>query len=207
MNRTRYRNHRTPWTLRELAFVEKHYGSMDTPAIAEHLGRSLSSVRAAAYSLRCVSIRKRGTPWSEEEKEIVRTHYVKGYAHVMALLPGRTRKTIQWMANRLGVLSARSWTREEERILETYYPELGVAVAKRLPGRTADAVKLKACDMGIRYQGHAGARIWSQEELAKLASHDHLAFSDVLKLFPDRSRLSVKKARERLRKKKRTVSD
>ena len=34
MNHSRYRNHRTPWTLRELDFVEKHYGSMATVVIA-----------------------------------------------------------------------------------------------------------------------------------------------------------------------------
>ncbi|MHA0872133.1 hypothetical protein [Enterobacter pasteurii] len=73
-----------------------------------------------------------------------------------------------------------------------------------LPGRTADAVKLKACDMGIRYRGgeSAGQRMCSQEERVLLARNDHLLFPDPLKLFPHRSRLSVKKACERLRRKK-----
>lgn len=204
MNHSRYRNHRTPWTLRELDFVEKHYGSMATVVIAERLGRSPASVRAAARSMGCSSGNKPIETWSDEEKEIVRVHYAKGYAHVMTLLPGRNRGTIQWMANRLGVVSARIWIREEEQILATWYPEEGVAVADRLSGRTADAVKLKACDMGIRYQGSesAGQRIWSEEERMLLARNDHLLFPDLLKLFPHRSRLSVKKARERLRRKK-----
>lgn len=102
---SRYRNHRKPWTLRELAFVEKHYGSMATAAIAAHLGRTPTSVRMAAHSMGCSSGNKTYTPWSDEEKEIVRTHYAKGYAHVMTLLPGCTRRAIQWMANRLGVMA------------------------------------------------------------------------------------------------------
>ncbi|ELQ6216807.1 hypothetical protein ACP6PU_001437 [Cronobacter dublinensis] len=153
MNHSRYRNYRTPWTLRELDFVDKHYGSMATVVIAERLGRSPASVRAAARSMRCSSGNKPIETWSDEEKEIVRVHYAKGYAHGMTLLPGRNRGTIQWMANRLGVVSARTWSREEEQILATWYPEEGVVVADRLSGRTADAVKLKACVMGIRYQG------------------------------------------------------
>ncbi|WP_370427696.1 hypothetical protein AB9C65_10850 [Klebsiella pasteurii] len=201
---SRYRNHRSPWTLRELVFVEKHYGSMATAAIADQLGRTPTSVRAAARSMGCSSGNKTYGPWTDEEKEIVRTHYAKGSAQVMALLPGRTRQTIQWMANKLGVTSARSWSREEERILATYYPEQGVVVADCLPGRTAEAVKLKACDMGIRYLGgeSAGQRMWSEEEQRLLIRNDHLIFPELLKLFPHRSRLSVKTARERLRRKK-----
>jgi hypothetical protein len=204
MNHSRYRNHWSPWSLCELAFVDKHYGSMSTVAIAERLGRSPASVRSAAHSMGRSSGNNAYTPWSDEEKDIIRMHYVKGYAHAMTLLPGRTRQTVQWMANRLGVVCARTWSQEEEHILATRYPEEGVAVAECLPGRTADAVKLKACDMGIRYQGgeSAGQRIWSEEERVLLARNDHLLFPDLLKLFPHRSRLSVKKARERLKKKK-----
>ncbi|MEG2039564.1 MAG: SANT/Myb-like DNA-binding domain-containing protein [Hafnia sp.] len=125
----------------------------------------------------------------------------------MALLPGRTRGTIQWMAGKLGVVSARSWTPEEEQILATGYPALGTEVAGQLPGRTPEAVKIKACDMGIKYLGseYAGQQMWSQEEQICLARNDHLVFADLLKLFPHRSWLSVKKARERLRRKKKKM--
>ena len=54
------------------------------------------------------------------------------------------------------------------------------------------------------YQGgeSAGQRIWSEKERMLLARNDHLLLPDLLKLFPHRGRLSVKKARERLRRKK-----
>lgn len=203
---SRYRNHRSHWTLRELAFVEKHYGSMATVAIAERLGRSPGSVRVAARAMGCTSGNKASVPWSDEEKEIVRTHYARGSTYVMTLLPGRTRQTIQWMAGELGVGWARSWTPEEERVLAAYYPEQGTAVADLLPGRTAEAVKIRASDRGIKYHGggSAGPRIWSEEEKRLLAENDHLKFPELLKLFPHRTRLSVKKARERLRRNKMT---
>lgn len=68
---SRYRNHRSHWTLRELAFVKKHYGDMPTVEIAERLGRSPVSVRAAAHAMGCSSGNKACEPWSDEEKEIV----------------------------------------------------------------------------------------------------------------------------------------
>ncbi|MEX9251158.1 hypothetical protein [Pseudenterobacter timonensis] len=103
MNPSRYRNHRSPWTLHELAFVEKHYGSMATAAIAQRLGRTPASVRAAAHSMGCSSGNKTYAPWSEEEKEIVRTHYAKGSAQVMALLPGRTPEAVKLKACDTGI--------------------------------------------------------------------------------------------------------
>lgn len=119
---SRYRNHRSLWTLYELTFVEKHYGSTAIVAIAERLGRSPGSVRAAARAIGCTSGNNVYVPWSDEEKEIIRTHYARGSTHVMLLLPGRTRATIQWMARKLGAESARSWTTEEECVLATHYP-------------------------------------------------------------------------------------
>ncbi|HDP0319000.1 TPA: hypothetical protein P5S08_004203 [Salmonella enterica subsp. enterica serovar Concord] len=104
----RYRNHRTPWTIRELDFVAEHYGHIPTVEIAEHLGRTPVSVRGAANAMGCSSGNKMAVTWTEEEKEIIRTHYARGYAHILTLLPARTRQTIQWMAAQLGVRSARS---------------------------------------------------------------------------------------------------
>lgn len=196
-----YRNHRTTWTISDLTFVEKHYRIMKTKLIAEYLGRSPISVRAAARSLG--RSRKNSSPWTEAEKDIVRAHYAKGVRYVSALLPGRSSAMIGWIAQTLGVGSGRGWSREEEHILATFYPEQGAAVARQLPGRTPDAVKLKACDMGVKFLGgKKGPRMWSEDELMCLLKHDHLILPDLLKLFPERSRLSVKKARDRLRKKK-----
>lgn len=58
------RNHRMRWTLSELNFIEKHYGNMKTAAIAEHLGRSLASVRSAACLL---GISVNSEPWTQSK--------------------------------------------------------------------------------------------------------------------------------------------
>lgn len=42
------RNHRTPWSLKEICYVEKHYGKKKTQDIANELGRTLSAIRLQA---------------------------------------------------------------------------------------------------------------------------------------------------------------
>lgn len=200
---TNYCNHRSRWTIRELDFVEKHYGKgMTATEIAGYLGRTPDAVRSAAHNMGFS--RQNSAPWTKKEKSILRRYYPGGSEHVMARLPGRSRKTISWMAHQLGVMSSRTWSEEEEHILTKYYPEKGTAVETLLPGRTTEAIKIRASELGIRFTGsdNTKQRMWSEKEWACLVRHDHLLFPELLALFPDRSRQSVKKARERLRKRK-----
>lgn len=200
---TRYRNHRTAWTLRELNYVEQHYGKIPTAQIAEHLGRTPISVRGAVQKLGLNRVS--AGRWTEEEKDIIRTWYAlgAGIAFVTVLLPGRSREAISAMASLMGVNSARSWNRQECLTLKQFYPTQGTAVADMLPGRTPEAVKIKACEMGVKYLGGGRQRMWSEEEQLRLQYYDHLQLPELLKRFPDRSFASVKKARERYRKRKR----
>lgn len=197
------RNRRQRWTLAELRYVEQHYGTVKARVIAEHLGRPLSSVRTMAGKLGCRG--KSAAPWTEEEKEILRTHYARGegITRVMARLSGRSRNTIFTMAATLGITSARTWSETEYRILKAHYPAEGASVARRLPGRTADAVKVKACELGLSFCGdgrHGRQRMWQPEELALLAANLHLSPARLVLWFPGRSRVAVSKARERLRR-------
>ncbi|AYU97894.1 hypothetical protein ACPUEX_21915 [Enterobacter vonholyi] len=204
------RNRRQRWTLAEMRYVEQHYGTVRARVIAEHLGRPVTSVRTVAGHLGCS--RKGSAPWTEEEKDIIRTHYARGegITRVMTLLPGRTRSTIFAMAAALGVTSARSWSREELRILKAYYTTEGTAVSRRLPGRTPEAVKIKAHERGLTFCGdglQGRQRMWQPEELALLKANLHLEQSRLARLFPGRSLMSVKKARERLRHHQKKVSE
>lgn len=202
---TRYRNHRAPWSLWELHYVEQHYGKIPTAQIADKLGRTPVSVRGAVQKLGLG--RPSSGAWTEAEKDVIRTWYAlgAGIAFVATLLPERARHSITAMAYNMGVTSARSWNSQECQILKQFYPEKGTAVADMLPGRTPEAVKIKACEMGIKFRGSDDGkqRMWSDEEQLRLQRHDHLQLPDLLKLFPDRSFASVKKARERFRKRKR----
>ncbi|WMY72568.1 hypothetical protein RHD99_13870 [Buttiauxella selenatireducens] len=196
-------NHRTRWTLDELSYVERHYGQIPTKAIADRLGRTVVAIRLTAKSL---GISKTMKFWTEDEKHVIRTRYARGegVTQVSKLLPDRKRKSIFVKAREMGVRSARLWSDEEIAILKQYYAGIGVKVSSLLPGRTVDSVKLKANILKLKYQGgiENGARqlVWSVEELQLLKRHNNLTLSELMKIFPNRSRLSVKKARERLRK-------
>ncbi|TNL06723.1 hypothetical protein CYD30_19640 [Kosakonia cowanii] len=140
------RNHRSAWTLKELRFVEEHYGKIPAREIAIELGRTLLSVKTTARSLGYRKIQSM-LPWTEDEIAILRTHYAGGAGihRVSELLPGRNPRAITAHARKLGIQSgrylARAWSEEELAILKQYYPALGVRVAEKLPGRTQNAAK------------------------------------------------------------------
>ncbi|EJX0633964.1 hypothetical protein ODD08_004045 [Salmonella enterica] len=197
-------NHGVCWTLTELRFLEQNYRTFPTAEIATMLGRSPGAVRLMADKLGCR--REQCTPWTEQEKEFLRVHYAKGagIAHLMKLLPTRSEKAIFSMAKTMGVASGKYWCKDELRMLEEYYPEYGTDRVARLLGRSRESVKLKASRLGIRYRGRmvdeGVFRIWSEEEWTRLENTLHLSVAEQMLLLPGRSRLSVEKARERLKK-------
>lgn len=200
----KYRNSRSRWTTRDIRFIEQHYRTLSLADIAMRLGRTPGAVALMAYKLGCR--RKSCSLWTEQEKEIIRVHYAggAGISNVMKLLPTRSEKAIFAMAEAMRVASGKRWRKDELRILEEYYPEYGTDRVARLLNRSPESVKLKASRMGIGYRGrvvHEGIfRIWSQDEWTKLEKTIHLSVAEQMVLLPGRTRLSVEKARERLKK-------
>ncbi|EAS1760769.1 hypothetical protein BH012_22925, partial [Salmonella enterica] len=142
MRKTRTENHRKAWTQVELEFVKTYYGTVPTENIAKILGRTFDAVRWVVRN------QKRRLmvpyhPWTEEEKEIIRTHFAagNGIADILPLLPGRTRGAIYLMKDKLDVHSTRQWSQQERQILSQYYPVEGMAVTDRLTGRTRTSVR------------------------------------------------------------------
>ncbi|PKH22375.1 hypothetical protein CIG19_13820 [Enterobacterales bacterium CwR94] len=197
-----YRNTRSPWTVEEYRYVEAGYGKIPTREIAEHLGRTPTAVRLAARSL---GLNKQSLEWTDAEKDVMRTHYVEGagIAKVMEMLPGRTKKTIFTMAQKMGLYSARGWTREETQLLRKHYPLIGTSVAEKLPGRTPEAVKIKANQLGISFKGSmvVSQKMWTPEELALLKQHEQARIAEIQHLFPDRTAVAISHARARLKAK------
>ncbi|MDO2431747.1 hypothetical protein Q2V57_09230 [Enterobacter bugandensis] len=197
------RNHRAIWSLADIKFVESNYGVIPTTKIAETLGRTLEAVRQV--------VRERGQrlmdpyrPWTEEEKNIISTHFATGDSiiQIMKLLPGRTRGVIYLMKDKLDARSIRRWSEQERQIQEQYYPAEGIAVADRLPGRTKVAVRQTAYAMGLSLKNSEVRSVqnWSKEELQRLEAHQYLPLNKLAALFPERSQQSVRKARIRLEK-------
>jgi len=202
----KYRNNRSRWTIRDIRFIEQNYRTLSLADIATRLERTPGAVALMAYKLGCR--RKPCLPWTEQEKDIIRVHYAggAGIANVMKLLPTRSEKAIFAMAKTLGITSGKRWRKDELRILAECYPEYGTDRVARLLNKSPESVKLKASRMGISYRGcivdEGTFRIWSEEEWALLEKTLHLGVTEQMLLLPGRTRLSIEKARERLKKRK-----
>ena len=198
------RNHGSAWTLDELRFLERSYHRLPTKAIADILGRTSSAVRLAAHNAGISKLKM--VPWTEDEKEVIRTHYASGAGikQVCALLPGRNRNAVFAMAIKMGISSARGWSEHEIAVLTRHYPSMGTQVAQKLPGRTEAAIKLKAGALKLTYHSKADnaahQQRWNDHERQLLQRHQDLSLPELMRLFPGRSQQSVQKARERMKK-------
>lgn len=193
-------NHRSRWTLRELKYVEAHYGHQRTEDIALYLKRSTTAVCMAAVSLGVT--RKGPERWSAEEDRILQTHYPAGVPvdTLMAMLSGRTRRTIQFRAGKLGLMRPDRWTQEECDILRQYYPLMGSRTTEKLPGREAYALRLKARALGIAFQGTGSGTEWTEDEIRRLKHYCRLPLDELAALFPGRTKGAVKRKRENMRR-------
>lgn len=200
---TTKRNHRLPWTLQEMEYVEKHYSKMSCAAIGEHLGRSVNAVRAIAKKLGCAP--QKSPDWSDREIDIIRETYGTDLEvdEICAMLTGRSAVSVAIKARKLGLTRPEPfWQQRELNILRRYYPSEGKKIASRLSGRSHHSVIIKAVKLGISYQGNKNYRKWSDDELLLLAQNHSLPIAQLRALFPERSLKSVEFAQIKYRKRK-----
>jgi hypothetical protein len=177
-----------------MRFVEQNYGSLSAAGIGVYLGRTRASVESMANRLGCSA---GYNFWSDVELKVLLTNYAAGadVDTLTSMLPRRTRSGILTKVNALGVFR-RQWRAEENRILQKYYVSEGNGVAKRLPVRTLSAIRNQTYTLDPR---RTRGQKWSEEELALLKQNQHLALSELQKLFPSRSSQSVCHARMKLK--------
>ncbi|MTH48274.1 hypothetical protein [Intestinirhabdus alba] len=195
------RNHRAAWTIAELRLVEQHYGITGTAQIAEALGRTIDAIRWVVRNHK-FNLMEPYQPWTEEEKDIIRTRFAAGdsITRIMPLLSGRTRGAIYLMKDKLNAHSTRRWSEQEHQILAQYYPVEGMTVADRLPGRTRVAIRQAVYAMGLRLLGSEikTVQAWRREEQQRLETHQHLSLAELAALFPERTQVAVRKVRKAL---------
>lgn len=146
-------NHRSPWSLKEMRYIERHYGRRKTRDIAKTLGRTATAIRLQAQKLGCYQSKR--SRWSDDEKEQIFTSYRRreGIASLQKKLPHRSRQAIFAMAESLGLLSQRRWREWEVDLLRKHYGALGTKIAEQLNNRTQDSVRQKARSLGLVYIG------------------------------------------------------
>lgn len=146
-------NHRSPWSLKEMRYIERHYGRSKTRDIAKKLGRTPTAIRLQAQKLGCYQSKR--LRWSEGEKEQVFASYQRGEGieSLQKVLPHRSKQAIFAMAESLGLFSQRRWREWEVDLLRKYYGTMGTKIAKQLNNRTQDSIRQKARSLGLVYIG------------------------------------------------------
>jgi len=96
--------------------------------------------------------------WTEKEKEILRqTYHIDG-----GVVPGRSPRSIETMAYRLGLVPIHPgsrWSDNEIDVLKEYYAIEGGKTAERLPGRSSRAVHRQANKIGLKSDPSRGSRV------------------------------------------------
>ncbi|KEY59559.1 hypothetical protein [Serratia sp. DD3] len=164
----KYRNHRSRWTIRELHFVEEHYGKLPAQDIADQLGRSINGIRRVVHLLGLGN--KSVGPWTEAEIALLHSHYKKGagLGKIQSLLPGRTRAAIAALACKLGITGRESWSASEKRFLKEHYGKMPTRKIAATLGRSVSAVRVTVNQLSL---GKKSVGPWTEEEMAVLSDH------------------------------------
>lgn len=133
-----------------------------------------------------------GKKWEEQELLILQENYdSKTQKDFMELLPSRSYKSIECMANRLGLSKpSRAWTEEELNILKENYPvSTPQEILSLLPDRTNQTITHMANKLGIFREDYR----WTEEEDNMLKQYyDNKTIKDLMLLFPNRTNNGIK---------------
>ena len=90
----------TIWTDEDIKYLREHFGKDSIDSIALELNKSISSVRFMASKLKLSSPKR---PWTKSEDEIVIKYYETEKTMLYKRLNGRTKKSVEARASRLGL--------------------------------------------------------------------------------------------------------
>ena len=88
------------WTEEDIKYLREHFLEDSIDSIASELNKSISSVRVKASKLK-ISNSKR--PWTKDEDETVIKYYETENTMLYKRLNGRTKKSVEARASRLGL--------------------------------------------------------------------------------------------------------
>ena len=141
------------WSKEEDDVIRRLYATGgSTVCLAQIPKRSKSQIRHRAYlmGIKCPNNKRIGV-WSAREKKIIKELYpTGGWEAVNAVLPHRTRDSIQGQARELHVLLLPSWSAEDERDLARLYKSGGIVACRpRFPDHSEQSIRAKARGLGI----------------------------------------------------------
>lgn len=163
------RNHQSAWTVKDIRFVEQHYGRRSVEEIARRLGRSVGAVRRVAHQSGVGKTRSQ--PWTEEERELLRLHYDKGTDYMQTLLPGRTQLAINAQASKLGIAYKTNWSGQERQYLKDNYGLIPATKIAQILGRGVSGVRSMAREMNLGKRTITSSKPWTEREMTIMREH------------------------------------
>lgn len=128
--------------------------------------------------------------FTEEDIKFLEEYYPYGdWGFILGHFPKCNKQSIISKASSLGIkmVNENEWTDEEFEILRKYYKDDINKVVEMLPNRTYKAITTKAKRLGIKSR-----EFWSEEENELMKKYyPIMPIDDVLKYFPNRTRVSI----------------
>lgn len=191
------------WTVPELEILERHYREMSAAEIKRRYlpHRTINAIRNTASAIGAGKWKNK--VWSYVEEGVVLRSYHDSGRSLYERLPGRTAGAVTAKAREMEVSTR--WTSQEIDTLRREYPVGGVKTASQaLPNKSESSVRSMARKLGIRHARKKGDGTnvlpWSECELRRLRENQNLKLGKLCELFPDRTKVSVKTMRQRIRR-------
>lgn len=145
---------------------------------------------------------KKRVPWTQEEDNILISHYLDMKSKCFDLLQRRSFEACKSRVWRLGLCKTRlviadrqmpikRWTSQEDNILSCYYPYEGNSVVERLPGRTVGAIQQRVQKLGLQRIARFANDRWSWEEDNILRMYYPQMGIKMSKMIPHRSKAAI----------------
>jgi hypothetical protein len=152
------------WTKEETDFLKENYGKMPTGEIAEHLGRSKSSVTTKACRLNAVP--NLCLHWRPEEIAVLREVSGSMPWKDVAARVGRSVRAVRDQARKLGLPSnVRVWTPLQDALIYEMSERIDQKDAAQILGVTYHALRYRVRELGISWGAGQTTRKEVQERL------------------------------------------
>lgn len=141
------------WTEKEIEILKNEYAEGKSAKEIEKMLNHKHSESAILGKARKMKFKKRRF-WTDDEIDILRQNYsVKPMDEICALLPGRTKNSIQGMAKKYNLLSmyylSNPYTEDEEQFIRKNYLYMTDKEISECIGRTERSVKAKRENMNL----------------------------------------------------------
>lgn len=152
----------------DIVFLKEYYPTGDWDLLLNHFPKTTKqSIMTKASKLGIKMLNE--SAWSNEEENIIKSHYSTDIELTKKLLPNRSYKSITTKAKRLGVYRREFWTQEEESLLIKLYPKMSVDdVLTYFPNRSRTSIIAHAIHLNINSYDY---NPWTSEEDEYIINH------------------------------------